>query len=246
MKEPFWHRDAEPGFLDFVRVRFFVAKSRRLKRTDRLWYILFVPTPERIEKVKRLLSLRQPDLRVVLEGVTIAHNASAVIRTCDAAGILHLDIISPDPEAIIFNKAISTRAEKWVETHIHSSLAECLGPLRDRKFKVAVTHLSEDALPYTELDYTQPLAIVFGSESTGVSEEALGWADYRIKIPMLGMVQSLNLSVSVAIILYEALRQRWSRGFYQKRRLTAEEFELYLKKWLSPAASDEGAAGGQS
>jgi len=191
-----------------------------------------MPTPERIQKIKRLLSLRQPDLRIVLEGVTIAHNASAVIRTCDAAGVLHLDIISPTPEAIVFHKAISTRSEKWVETHIYPSLSECLKPLREKNFKVAVTHLDQDSLLYTELDYTQPLAIVFGSESEGVSEEALRWADYKIKIPMLGMVQSLNLSVSVAIILYEALRQRWDRGFFKKRRLSDEEFRFYLQKWL--------------
>lgn len=201
-----------------------------------------MPTPERIEKVKRLLSLRQPDLRVVLEGVTIAHNASAVIRTCDAAGILHLDIISPDPGAVVFNKAISTRAEKWIETHVYSSLAECLGPLREKKFKVAVTHLGDDAIPYTELDYTQPLVLVFGSESTGVSEEALGWADYRIKIPMLGMAQSLNLSVSVAVILYEALRQRCASGFFKEKRLPDGEFEAYLRKWLSRRDDEEPGA----
>lgn len=198
-----------------------------------------MPTRERIEKTKRLLSLRQPDLRVVLEGVTIAHNASAVIRTCDAAGLLHLDIISPAPEAIVFNRAISTRAEKWVETHVYPSLAECLTPLKKMNLKIAVTHLGQEAIPYTELDYTQPLAIVFGSESEGVSEEALRWADYRIKIPMMGMVQSLNLSVSVAIILYEALRQRWGQGFYKKRRLSDEEFEFYLKKWLSRHEDDQ-------
>ncbi len=204
-----------------------------------------MPTPERIQKVKRLLSLRQPDLRVVLEGVTIAHNASAVIRTCDAVGVLHLDIVSPDPEVVVLNRAISTRAEKWVETHLYSSLAECLQPLREKNFKVAVTHLSEDAIPYTEIDYTQRLAIIFGSESTGVSEEALRWADYRIKIPMLGMVQSLNLSVSVAVILYEALRQRSERGFYKERRLSDQEYEHYLQKWLSRPTGDEGSSSGQ-
>lgn len=201
-----------------------------------------MPTPERIKKVKRLLSLRQPDLRVVLEGVTIAHNASAVIRTCDAAGILHVDIISPDPEAVAFNKAISTRAEKWVETRIYSSVGESLLPLKEKGFKVAVTHLGREAINYTELDYTQPLAIVFGSEAEGVSKEALDLADYVIKIPMLGMVESLNLSVSAAIILYEALKQRWARGFYKKRRLSDEEFEAYLRKWLPRSDSDEPGA----
>jgi tRNA (guanosine-2'-O-)-methyltransferase len=192
-----------------------------------------MPTPERIDKVKRLLSLRQPDLRVVLEGVAIAHNASAVIRTCDAAGILHVDIISPSPDIVAINRAISTRAEKWVETSIHSSLEECLAPLRKAGFRVAVTHLGENALPYSEIDYTQPLVCVFGSEAEGVSAEALAFADYEIKIPMFGMVQSLNLSVSVGIILYEAVRQRQAAGYFRKRRLSDEDFESYLRRWLS-------------
>lgn len=186
-----------------------------------------------------MLSLRQPDLRVVLEGVTIAHNASAVIRTCDAAGVLYLDIVSPDPGAVAFNRAISTRAERWVETRVYASLTECLRPLKEKGFRVAVTHLGKDALDYTELDYTKPLALVFGSESSGVSKEALGWADYKIKVPMLGMVQSLNLSVAVAVILYEAVRQRSKRGFYEKPRLSEEQFEFYFQKWLS-RREDEG------
>ncbi len=192
-----------------------------------------MPTPERVERVRRLLSLRQPDLRVVLEGVTIAHNASAVIRTCDAAGILHLDLVSPNPDLLGINKAISTRAEKWVDTRIYASIADCLLPLKKGGLEVAVTHLGKETVDYTELDYTRPLAVVFGSESEGVSADALALADHRIRIPMLGMVQSLNLSVSVGIILFEAIKQRRTRGFYENRRLTDEEFDRYLEKWLS-------------
>jgi tRNA (guanosine-2'-O-)-methyltransferase len=175
----------------------------------------------------------------VLEGVTIAHNASAVLRTCDAAGVLHVDIISPHPELLTINRAISTRAEKWVEIHLHEAMGDCLSPLKEKGFKVAVTHLGKEALPYTELDYAQPLALVFGNESEGVSAEAFAYADYKIKIPMLGMVQSLNLSVSVGIILYEALKQRWAKGFFKQRRLSDKDFENYLKKWLRGSAEGE-------
>lgn len=198
-----------------------------------------MPTPQRIERVKRLLALRQPDLRVVLEGVAIAHNASAVIRTCDAAGILHLDLVSPNPDLLGINKAISTRAEKWVDVHIHESIKTCLLSLREKGFKVAVTHLDKDAISYADLDYTQPLAVVFGSESEGVSRETLELADLRVQIPMLGMVQSLNLSVSVGVILYEAMKQRRARGFYDRRRLSDDEFETYLRKWLSAGQSED-------
>jgi tRNA (guanosine-2'-O-)-methyltransferase len=191
-----------------------------------------VPTTRRTARVKRLLSLRQPDLRVVLEGVAIAHNASAVIRTCDAAGILHLDLVSPNPDLLGINKAISTRAEKWLDVRIHGSLEDCLLPLKREGVRVAVTHLGEGAVEYTDLDYTLPLAIVFGSESEGVSAEALKLADHRIRIPMMGMVQSLNLSVSVGVILFEALKQRRTAGFYDRRRLSDREFDRYLRTWL--------------
>jgi tRNA (guanosine-2'-O-)-methyltransferase len=191
-----------------------------------------VPTPERIDRVERVLSLRQPDLRVVLEGVTIAHNASAVIRTCDAAGILHLDLISPNPELLRFNEAITTRADKWLEIEAHASPAECLVPLKEQGFMIVATHLEKEAVPYTDIDYTGLLALVFGSESEGISAESLAYADKVVRIPMLGMVQSLNLSVSVAVILYEALRQRAARGFFEKGRLPEEEFGRLRKKWL--------------
>jgi tRNA (guanosine-2'-O-)-methyltransferase len=164
--------------------------------------------------------------------VTIAHNASAVIRTCDAAGILHLDLISPNPELLRFNEAITTRADKWLEIGVHGTAAECFAPLKEAGFMVVATHLEAEAVPYTDIDYTKPLALVFGSEAEGISAESLAFADTIVRIPMLGMVQSLNLSVSVAVILYEALRQREAKGFLKKSRLPGGEFERLRKQWL--------------
>ncbi|MEE9389616.1 MAG: RNA methyltransferase [Candidatus Aminicenantaceae bacterium] len=192
-----------------------------------------MPTKERIEKVKRVLSLRQPDLRVVLEEVKNTHNASAVVRSCDAAGILYVDIISADEEPFPVNEAISTRAEKWIQFQYYTSASDCLNSLKKEGIKIAATHISEDSLPYTDLDYTQPMAIVFGNEAEGLSEEALALADYKIKIPMIGMAQSLNLSVSVGIILYEAMKQRREKGLYNEKRLSPDEFNACMKKWLN-------------
>ncbi len=171
-----------------------------------------MPTSERIEKVERVLASRQADLRVVLEGVTLAHNASAVMRTCDAAGVLHLDLIGPNPEALKPNKAISTRADKWLEISVHPTPASCLMPLKEAGYQILATHLRKDSVPYTEIDLARPVAIVFGSEAEGITEECLSLADKVVRIPMFGMVQSLNLSVSVAVMLYEALRQRAAAG----------------------------------
>ncbi|RPI98883.1 MAG: hypothetical protein EHM31_11145 [Candidatus Aminicenantes bacterium] len=194
-----------------------------------------MPTPERIEKVERVLSHRQADLRVVLEGVTIAHNASAVIRTCDAAGILYLDLIAPNPELLRFNEAISTRADKWLEIAVHPAPAACLEPLKKAGYEIVATHLGRDAVPYTDVDFAKPVALVFGSEADGISEDCLAYADRVVRIPMLGMVQSLNLSVSVAIMLFEALRQRATKGYADKSRLPVAEFERLRKQWLNIA-----------
>lgn len=192
-----------------------------------------MPTKERIEKIERVLSLRQPDLRVVLEKVTNTHNASAVARTCDAAGILHLEIISLGQKPFPINEAISTRAEKWLHFNHYSSTSECLSLLKEKGFKIAATHLSNESISYQAVNYTEPTAIIFGNESEGISSEALGFADYVIKIPMIGMVHSLNLSVSVGIILYEAMRQRAAKDFFNKTRLSLDEYETFRTKWLS-------------
>ena len=191
-----------------------------------------MPTKERTKKAKQVLSLRQPDLRVALEEVTNTHNASAVVRTCDAAGIMYVEIISASGEPFPVNRAISTRAEKWLRFNYYSSTSEGLKHLKDEGFTIAATHLDEEAIPYTSLDYTEPTVIVFGNESEGISEEALKLSDHVIKIPMVGMVQSLNLSVSVGIILYEAMKQRQDKGYYANSRLSSDEFQSFLNQWL--------------
>jgi tRNA (guanosine-2'-O-)-methyltransferase len=191
-----------------------------------------MPTKERINKAKQVLSLRQPDLRVALEEVTNTHNASAVVRTCDAAGIMYLEIISSSGEPFPVNRAISTRAEKWLKFNYYSSTSECLTHLKDEGFTIAATHLTEESAHYTTLDYTEPIVIVFGNESEGISEEALKLSDHIIKIPMVGMVQSLNLSVSVGIILFEAMKQRQAKGYYSNSRFSTDEFQSFLNQWL--------------
>ncbi len=191
-----------------------------------------MPTRERKQRVKDVLSHRQPDLRVVLEDITNTHNASAVVRTCDAAGILYVDVIYSRPEPFPVNESISTKAEKWIKLNHHSSTKECFQLLKKRGFKIACTHLSSDSLSYASIDYTQSIAVVFGNESKGVSNEAFKLADYLIQIPMFGMVQSLNLSVSAGIILYEAVRQRAQKGLYEKNCLSEKIFQKFWNKWL--------------
>jgi tRNA (guanosine-2'-O-)-methyltransferase len=189
-------------------------------------------TPDRSAKVNRVLGFRQPDLRIVLEEIANEHNANAALRTCDAAGVLHVHVIRANPEPLFINGAVTTRADKWLELHHHATAAECFSTLKASGAQIAVTDLGKGAIPYTSLDYTRPTAIVFGNEREGVSAAVREAADVRIKIPMFGMVQSLNLSVSVGIVLYEAIRQRMGRGFFDERRLSPAEFEDMLDRWL--------------
>ncbi|HNQ81697.1 MAG: RNA methyltransferase [Acidobacteriota bacterium] len=189
-------------------------------------------TPGRLARLRTVLGRRQTDLRIVLEEITNAHNAAAVLRTCDAAAILHVDLIQAEPAPLPFNQAITTRADKWLVLHHHPSPAACYETLKAAGFQIAAADLSPKAIPHTELDYCRPTAIVFGSEREGLSPAARDGADVRIKIPMFGMVQSLNLSVSAGIILYEAVRQRLARGFFDSPRLSPEEFEKLLAGWM--------------
>ncbi len=193
-----------------------------------------MPTDERIARVTGVLSHRQPDLHVVLEDVTNEHNANAVLRTCDAAGVLNVDVISAGGAPLPINKAITTRADKWLELRYHAAAADCLRELKERGFLIAATDLGPGAVPYDAIDYARPTAVVFGNEKEGLSAATLALADARIRVPMFGMVQSLNLSVSVGVILYEAVRQRTARGFYGSPRLSPEELRALARRWLEP------------
>jgi len=192
-----------------------------------------MPTQRRREKIKRVLDHRQGDLRVVLEDVVNTHNASAVVRTCEAAGVMYLDVIYNQPRTFPVNEAISTRAEKWLAINLYSSTQECLTYLKKKGFIIATTALLAEAVPYTEVNFTRKMAIVFGNEAEGISDKAREMADFSIRIPMLGMVQSLNLSVSVGIILYEALRQRHLENNWSRHCLSPEEIDFFTQQWLN-------------
>jgi len=202
----------------------------RLGSAFEVCYIGAMPTRARIAKVEGVLSVRMPDLHVVLEEVSNTHNASAVARTCDAAGVIHVDVIYASPEEFPVNEAISTGSEKWLQLTRYASSEECLKRLKRQGLAILATHLGPDSFPYHAVDYARPVAIVFGNESEGISPTALALADHAIKIPMSGMAQSLNLSVSVGIILYEALRQRRAAGYFPN--LSPQEYARFRKKWL--------------
>jgi len=189
-------------------------------------------TPERTERLESVLNKRQPDLTVVLENVFDPHNISAVMRTCDAVGIQDIYIlnhkIAPHRK---FGARSSSSAAKWLSIHQFTDPVECFEALRKKYKKIYTTHLSSDAVSLHELNLTEPVALVFGNEHSGVSEEIIGMADGNFIIPQVGIIKSLNISVACAVTLYEAFRQKSNAGHYNKIKLEGEQLETLRTSW---------------
>ena len=166
-------------------------------------------TKERYQKISAMLAKRQSDLSVLAENVHKPHNLSAILRSCDAVGIGVVHAVNPTGGVPTYNET-SASADKWVELKVHTSLSEAKTALG--KVQVLAAHFSDQAQDYRAVDYTKPTCILLGNEKHGVSDEAAELADAHIIIPMLGMVQSLNVSVAAAVILFEAQRQRLAGG----------------------------------
>ncbi|MEZ0322456.1 tRNA (guanosine(18)-2'-O)-methyltransferase TrmH [Thermus sp. PS18] len=188
-------------------------------------------TEARRRRIEEVLRRRQPDLTVLLENVHKPHNLSAILRSCDAVGVLEAHAVNPTGGVPTFNET-SGGSHKWVYLRVHPDIQTAIGHLRERGFRIYATALREDAQDFREVDYTQPTAILLGAEKWGVSEEALALSHGAIKIPMLGMVQSLNVSVAAAVILFEAQRQRLKAGLYEHPRLDPELYQRVLEDWL--------------
>jgi tRNA (guanosine-2'-O-)-methyltransferase len=198
-------------------------KSTRWPRTER-----------RQQRITRVLSRRQPDLTVVLENVHDPHNVSAVLRSCDAVGVLEIHLVYTTEAVPIgpFARRTSASAAKWIDTSRHSSVEACYGLLRAGGFAILATAMDETSRSIHAVDFCRPTAIVFGNEMRGVSSEAGEMADGRILIPMMGMVQSLNISVACAVTLYEALRQRTQAGHYDRPKLDESTLAAIREDWL--------------
>jgi tRNA (guanosine-2'-O-)-methyltransferase len=190
-------------------------------------------TPERFELIKRKLALRQPDLTVLLDGVHKTHNFSAILRSCDAVGVYRAHAIPPEG-GLPLASHIAQGAQKWVYVTRHPELETAHQSLRDQGFSLYAAHVGDQAVDYRNADLTQPCAIVLGTERLGISDSALALCDQVITIPMQGMVESLNVSVACALILFEAQRQRMAAGMYDDSRLPEEDYRRSLFEWAHP------------
>lgn len=189
-------------------------------------------TPEREHKIKQALACKQPTLTVVLENIHDPHNISAILRSCDAVGVVDICLIYHSRQDFPkMGKKTSAGSLKWVDRRHFSRVEECYEVLRREGRKIYTTHLEEDAASLYDLDLKQPVALVFGNEHDGVSEEAVRLADGNFLIPQAGMIQSLNISVACAVTLYEAFRQRKQAGMYDTPQYTGIELQEKFEEW---------------
>jgi len=181
---------------------------------------------ERYTRIQQVLKARQPDLTVCLEEVHKPNNVSAVIRTADAIGLHKIHAVWPNKQMRTLGHT-SAGARNWVEVDTHDNIQDAVTSLKQQNMQVLVTNLSETAVDFRDIDYTKPTAIIVGSEKEGISKQALALADQDIVIPMVGMVQSLNVSVASALIMYEAQRQRQAAGMYQQEKSQLPEETIH-------------------
>lgn len=190
-------------------------------------------TPRRFHRVREVLDRRQPDLTVLLEDVQVPRNLAAILRSCDAVGVFEAHAVWPGGRLSISRPA-SGGNRKWLPVRKHKTLEEALARLRERGLRILAAHPSPAAVPFREVDYTLPTALVLGNEDLGLSAAARESADGLVAIPMEGMGTSLNVSVAAALLLFEAQRQRRAAGFYAAPRLDAETYARKLFEWTYP------------
>lgn len=189
-------------------------------------------TPERSEKLERVLAGRQEDITVVLEYVEDPRNIAAIMRSCDAVGIQDIYLIHPKETRPRNWGFLSGRsAEKWITLHHFNDTVECLQHLHQQGFSVYTTHLGSDTKELYEMDFTGRTALVFGNERHGVSAEMRGLAQGNFSVPQVGMIQSLNISVACAVSIYEAFRQKKQAGHYNQPGMAAERRETLREQW---------------
>lgn len=189
-------------------------------------------TPEREKRITDVLVKRQPNLTVVLENVTDPHNISAVMRTCDAVGVTEIYVLNTIiPKHKKWGARSSSSAAKWLTVHQFTDVHECFTALRKKYNRIYSTHLSHDAVDLYKLEMTDSVALVFGNEHAGITNELISMCDGNFIIPQVGMIRSLNISVACAVTLYEAYRQKSLAGQYESQALSAVDFVHLKEKW---------------
>ncbi|KEF41355.1 MAG: RNA methyltransferase [Cyanobium sp. CACIAM 14] len=191
--------------------------------------------PRRFERLRAVLDRRMGDLTVLLEHLEKPHNLSAILRSCDAVGVLEAHAVCLEGRLPTFNST-AKGSQKWVPLQRHDNTLAAINALKEQGFRIYGTHLGMEAIDYRCCDFSGPTAFLLGAEKWGLSDVAAEGIDQAIHIPMQGMVQSLNVSVAAAILLFEALRQRQVRGLVPTRGegVPPERYRDQLFEWAYP------------
>ncbi len=189
-------------------------------------------TSQRFNRLTTVLEKRQPDLTVVLENVFDPHNVSAVMRTCDAVGIQDVYILNDRiPPHKKWGYRSSSTAAKWLSVHQFTDAEECFNEVSKNYDKIYTSHLGETSADLYSMNLTGSMALVFGNETFGVSENIRKYSDGDFIIPQVGVIKSLNISVACAVTLYEAFRQKKQKGHYHEPRLPESKMVELQKQW---------------
>ncbi|NTS75946.1 tRNA (guanosine(18)-2'-O)-methyltransferase TrmH [Catenovulum sp. SM1970] len=184
-------------------------------------------SPERFAKMQKILSQRQPDLTVCMEQVHKRHNFSAIARTADAVGCHDVHAVWPEDRRSL-GGGTAGGSQNWLNIHMYDHIDQAFDQFKSQGMQVLATHLAADSVDFREIDYTKPTCVLMGTERDGITEYALSKADHNIVVPMMGMVQSLNVSVACSLILYEAQRQRQNANMYGPRKISDEEYHRII------------------
>jgi tRNA (guanosine-2'-O-)-methyltransferase len=192
----------------------------------------------RYSKIKSVAYRRQGNLTVLLNNVHDPHNIGAVLRTCDSIGIKEIYVLNTDESIdknnLVLGKKSAASARKWVDTFYYTNVEKCIADIREKYEFIYGTHLDSQAVSLYDLDMKKSVALVFGNEHAGISDEVMKHLDGNFIIPQVGMVQSLNISVAVAVTLYEAYRQRSGKGYYKDNpTMTLEDKNTLLEDYIN-------------
>ncbi len=202
-----------------------------LLEEDRLFWEMI--TPQRAHRMLTALRQRTRYITVVLEAVDDGHNQAAVLRSADAFGVQEIAIITGQaPFAPSEN--VTQGAHKWLTLHRYPDITAAVQALRAQGYRIWASQPDPQAVPIDQVDLTQPAAFLFGNEHAGLSDQALTLADNTFVIPMVGFVQSLNVSVAAAITLFHTTRRARSIAG-DRYPLPLEKQREVLRRWLRTA-----------
>jgi len=171
-----------------------------MTNVDLLNYLEGFLTDNRKEKLLKVLANRTNHFTIAMEDIFQLHNTSAVMRSCEVFGIQELNVIEEKYGKTI-DKEIAMGAQKWVDINRYESISDCIANLKAKNYRIIATTPHQDDCDLDDFDISQPCALFFGTERNGLSEEVIKQADGFLKIPMVGFTESLNISVSAAIII---------------------------------------------